>query len=362
MISQKPIFFFFLFLFFIKPFSASTQLLDSTGFKRTALPIVFYLPETSLGFGGSVYGTFRLNGEPQNTKPSSIIAGLSYTLKNQILFFLPYEIYKNNEDIRFKGELGYYRYVYNFFGLGPDSNFEDQEIYEVTYPRIIFNYSRAVSNKWKLGAGFKFDDFNMNHIEEGRLLETTQPIGVDGGTKSVLTLQAYTDTRDNTLSAYKGYYIEAIFQRGDNLFLSDFEYNRFELDARYFYEIKNDVILGTQFYLVNTQDSAPFFDIGYAGDAKHARGFPDRRFINFNIIATQAEVRYPIYKRVRGATFITNLLTPNTIAKPFENTPRWSVGTGIRFLLIPEDRTLLRLDVAYGADGFNFYLTANEAF
>lgn len=362
MSSTQRAFLLLIVIFLLKPITSNAQVLDSAGFKKTALPIVYYLPETSLGFGGSVYGTFRLNGEPKNTKPSSIIAGLSYTLKNQILFFLPYEIYKNNEDVRFKGELGYYRYVYNFFGLGPHSNYEDMEVYEVTYPRIIFNYSRAVTKNWKVGAGFKFDDFNMTHIEENKLLMTTRPIGVDGGTKSVVTLQAYIDKRDNTLSAYSGYYIEGIFQRSDNLIFSDFEYNRFELDARYFYEIQKDVIFGTQFYLINTQDTAPFFDIGYAGDAKHARGFPDRRYINSNIIATQVELRYPILWRLRGATFLTNLLTPNTISKPFQNSAHWSIGTGVRFMLIPEDRTLLRFDVAYGGDGLNFYLTANEAF
>lgn len=353
---------FFSILYLFKPSTIDAQLLDTAGFKKTALPIIFYLPETSLGFGGSVYGTFRLNGEPKNTKPSSIIGGASYTLKNQILFFLPYEIYKNNEDIRYKGEIGYYRYVYNYFGLGPDSKFEDKEIYNVTYPRVIFNYSREITQKWKLGMGFKFDEFNFTKIEEGRLLDTTRPVGINGGTKSVLTLQAYTDTRDNTLSAYSGYYIEGIFQRGDNLWFSDYEYNRFELDARYFHEIRNNVIFGMQFYMVNTQDTAPFFDIGYAGDAKHARGFPDRRFINYNIIATQAEIRYPLFWRLRGATFLTNLLTPTTISKPFEHSAHWSIGTGVRFMLIPEDRTLLRFDLAYGADGFKFYLTANEAF
>lgn len=353
---------FFALIFLSLPFLSKAQLLDSAGLKKTALPIVFFLPETSWGFGVSGLGTFRLNGESPNTKTSSVILGASYTLKDQILTFALYELYKKNEDVRIKGELGYYRYFYNFFGLGPNSNFEDLEDYEVTYPRVILNYSRAVSSKWKLGIGFKFDDFNITRIEEGGLLETTQPIGYNGGTKSVLTLQAFTDTRDNTLSAYKGYYIEGILQRGDDLYFSDFEYMRFELDARYFHPIKDDVILGGQFYLINTGEEAPFFDIGYAGDAKHARGFPDRRFINYNIIATQIELRYPLFWRLRGVAFATNLLAPNSITKPFGGTSQFAFGAGIRFMLIPEERTSLRIDIAKGPDGTNFYLTANEAF
>ena len=350
-------------LFFLILINKSTaQVLDSAGLKKTVLPIVYYLPETSLGFGASGMATFRLNGEPATSKSSSIILGASYTLKNQILFFLPYEIYKQNENIRFKGELGFYKYFYNFNGLGSNSNYNDLEVYEVTFPRLIFNYSRGVFSKWKLGVGFKFDNFDITHIEEEGLLATTKPIGFNGGRKSVLTLQAYTDTHDNTLSAYRGYYIEGILQRGDNLFFSDFEYFKFELDMRYYYPIKKDVIFGTQFYLVNSDKNTPFFDIGYAGDAKHARGFPDRRFINYNIIATQVELRYPLFWRIRGASFLTSLLAPDQISKPFANKAQWAIGTGIRFMLLPEERTSLRFDIARSSDGFNFYLIVNEAF
>jgi len=338
------------------------QLLDSAGFKKTALPIAFFLPETSFGFGVSGMGTFRLNGEPTESKTSSIILGASYTLKNQILFFLPYEIYKRNENIRVKGELGFYKYFYNYNGLGANSNYADLETYEVIFPRLVFTYSKAVTKKWKLGIGYKYDNFDITDTKDGGLLETDQPVGYQGGRKSSITLQAYTDTRDNTLSTYKGYYIEGILQRGDDLYFSDFDYFRFELDMRYFIPVKDNIILGGQFFLITSDQNTPFFDLGYGGDSKHARGYPDRRFINHNIIASQLEIRYPIFKRIRGATFISSLLVPDELFSPFANQANWAVGTGIRVILRPEDRTSIRLDIAKGADGYNYYFLVNEAF
>ena len=341
---------------------AQGQLLDSAGLNKTVLPIVFYSPETSLGFGGSGLGTFRLNGEPSESKTSSIILGFSYTLKNQILFFLPYEIYKRNEDIRIKGELGFYKYFYNFNGIGGRSRYADLETYEVIFPRLVFTYSKAISRKWKVGIGYKFDNFNITNIEENGILETQKPVGYRGGRKSTITLQAYTDTRDNTLSAYKGYYIEGVLQRGDDLYFSDFDYFRFELDMRYYQPIKSDIILGAQFYIITADENTPFFDLGYAGDSKHARGYPDRRYINHNIIASQIELRYPIFKRFRGATFLTTLLAPDKLSRPFDNSLNWSAGMGIRFLLRPEDRTSVRIDVAGSEDGILYYFLVNEAF
>ena len=341
---------------------AQGQLLDSAGLNKTVLPIVFYLPETSFGFGVSGMGTFRLDGESPSSKTSSIILGASYTLKNQILFFLPYEIYKKNEDIRIKGELGFYKYFYNYNGIGGNSNYSDLENYEVIFPRLVFTYSKAISKKWKIGIGYKFDNFNITNIKAGGLLDTEQPIGYKGGRKSSITLQAYTDTRDNTLSAYKGYYIEGILQRGDDLYFSDFDYFRFELDMRYYVPIKNDVIFGTQLFFLTADKNTPFFDLGYGGDAKIARGYPDRRFINHHIITTQAEIRYPIFRRLRGAAFLTTLLAPDSLSRPFENNVNWAAGLGIRIILRPEDRTSLRVDYTRGADGSNFYLLVNEAF
>ncbi len=361
---KRPHYLFLIPFLFLAAFTTDSkaQLLDTVGLNKTILPIIYYLPETSLGFGVSGMGTFRLNGESPKSKTSSIILGASYTLKNQILFFLPYEIYRNNEKIRYKGELGFYKYFYNFNGLGIDSDYADLEVYEVTFPRIIFNYSKAVTKKWKLGLGFKFDNFDITHRDPDGLLEATKPIGYLGGKKSTLMLLAYTDTRDNTLSAYSGYYVEGILQRGDDLYFSDFDFFRFEVDARYYYPIKNDHIIGAQFFMITTDSDTPFFELAYGGDAKHARGFPDRRFINQHIIATQIEYRYPLFWRLRGATFVTSLLVPDRLRAPFAQKGQWSIGTGIRFMLRPEDRTSLRFDIATSKDGPQYYLIVNEAF
>ncbi|WP_419211891.1 hypothetical protein ACNR9Q_14240 [Maribacter sp. X9] len=59
---------------------------DSTkNLKITAFPVVFYLPETGLGYGGLGLSTFRLPGEVKETRPSSIQLGITLTTKKQFL-------------------------------------------------------------------------------------------------------------------------------------------------------------------------------------------------------------------------------------------------------------------------------------
>ncbi len=355
-----------LILQFILSISLKGQVEDSVStevkLKKTIFPIAFYLPETSLGFGVSAIGTFRLKNEPIQSKISSVIVGLSYTLKNQILIFVPFEIYKNNEQIRFKGELGFYKYFYNYHGVGSDTNADDLENYDVIYPRIIFSYSRAVSKLWRVGLGYRFDYFNITKIEPAGLLDTNRPIGVDGGRKSVLMLLNYLDTRDNVYAPYKGFYVEAIVHGADRLTLSDYNYFRFDLDMRYYKEVRKDWVLATQFYLVTATDTAPFFDLPYIGESKYARGFRDRRFIGQHLISTQVAVRFPLFWRLRGTVFANSSWLPDRINRSFANAAKLSYGLGLRFLLRPEERTSFRVDVANSKEGFNFYLTLNEAF
>ncbi len=47
------------------------KVIDSTkNFRLAVLPVVFYLPETGLGYGALALGTFRFKGESKETRPS----------------------------------------------------------------------------------------------------------------------------------------------------------------------------------------------------------------------------------------------------------------------------------------------------
>lgn len=107
--------------------------------KISAFPVAFYTPETAFGFGGLGIGNFWLKGgEDKETRPSSIQLGASYTTKSQVLIYAPFEFYKHDERWRLLGEVGFYKYFYNFYGVGIDAMEEDEETYEVTFPRFAY--------------------------------------------------------------------------------------------------------------------------------------------------------------------------------------------------------------------------------
>ena len=334
---------------------------DTAGIKNTILPIVFFLPETGLAFGVTGITTFRFHGELYDSRPSQFIYSAAYTLKNQFLFYIPYELYKNNGRERYQGEVGFYKYFYNYYGIGNSSEQDQLENYDVLFPRIDFSYARSDIKDVYAGIGFKYDHFDITRIDSEGLLETLEPIGYKGGQKLNMLLSLTYDNRDNIISSSKGVFAELIYQRSLEFLLSDFGYQKYTLDVRGYVPIQNKFILASQLYAATASGGAPFFDLPYIGTPTIARGYSDRRYINPHIWSFQTELRYPIVGRLSGASFISSSIVPSEMLYLDDASPRWSYGLGIRYEFDRAEKTRFRLDLAYG-DTFNFYLTANEAF
>ena len=95
---------------------------DSTDTQLFALPVIFNSPETRLGFGALVSLTHRFNALDTISPPSNIQVAGAYTQNQQLLFYLPYQVYWNQRKWTARGELGYYRYTYLYFGVGDEDD------------------------------------------------------------------------------------------------------------------------------------------------------------------------------------------------------------------------------------------------
>jgi len=346
----------------------STQLLlgqnqDVTSTNRTLVPVIFYLPETSLGFGGMVISNIKFLNHEEGTRPSQFIFSNAYTLKKQFLLFAPFEFYSNKNLYRIKGELGYYHYFYNYFGIGRSSRFENLETYNVRFPRLNIDISRMVLDKFYLGAGLAFDAYNITAIEEGGLLMTDRPIGYQGGRKSNGYLLAAFDSRDNINAPSNGYYLETSILRSLSSPLSDFRYTKWVMDLRSYSTLWNKWVMASQIFVAVASENTPFFDLPYLSTPILARGLNDRRYLSSRIAATQNEFRFRLKNRFHAATFLSlNFLLDQNWDLFQEETLVITYGIGLRYEIQPETRTRLRLDFALGDGSFNFYFTVNEAF
>lgn len=335
---------------------------DSTkNFQLTALPVLFYLPETGLGYGGLGLSTFRLKGESAETRPSTVQLGITFTSKKQLLFFMPYEIYSDNEKWRFIGELGYYQYFYNFYGRGINANEEDLETYDADFPRFRFSALRQIFPSISVGLGYEFDGYNVVNVAEGGVLDISDEIGKTGGTVSNIGLIAFYDQRDNIFFPTKGLFIQASAFTSAKFLGSEFSYQKIELDVRYYQKLKGNHILAGNVFLGTRSKNAPFLDLNSLG-TKRTRGHNNRRYQDNVELSAVLEYRFPIKGRFGGALFGSTGTVSPTLGATFNTTYRNAIGTGLRYIVNKKEGTRLRVDYAVSSEGGQFYFTINEAF
>lgn len=330
----------------------------SDDFSVSAFPLVFYLPETSLAFGGAGITVFNI-GKEKTWRKSQVQLGVAYSLKKQILIFAPYELYFKQK-WKLNGELGYYKYFYNYYGIGINSNEENLEFYDANFPRFLGTLSYRIKKTFLIGLQYRFDYFDIP--KKDSLLMKDNPIGIDGGVVSSIGTTATFDNRDDIFYPRKGILATFTAESSGAFTGSPFRYSLIQFDFTYYLTLKKKHTIATNIYTGTTVGESPFFSYYYLSSGKKARGYNDRRFIDKNIGLAQFEYRFPIYKRFRGAAFSSIGTVAGAYGDIFTNAYKFSYGAGLRYQLSKKQMSHLRFDVANGNEGVQFYITIGEAF
>lgn len=347
------------------------------------LPLIFYTPETSWAFGlGGTY-SFRFKDEPETSRPSQFVTGLSYTLENQILSYLSFQLFKNDEQYKIYGEIGYYRYFFYFYGVGNDEDVifdaendrftAHREAYEVNFPRVKLNALREVYPNLYVGLQGWYDNQNFVGVDDtsglGRLTDGTLT-GSNGGVISQLGTVVNYDDRNNVFYPTKGHLIEMLATFNSTALGSDFNFQRYAFDAAKYITFKDKhtfALHATGDFIVG---DPPFFQLAELGGTKRMRGYFQGRYRDNNAIIIQAEYRVPILQntiksgffkdRFKIAVFGSLGNVAPTIGEFDISNTRYAYGAGLRFRLTDAGINL-RLDYGRTAQGGNFYVTFNEA-
>ncbi|SFR48330.1 Surface antigen [Robiginitalea myxolifaciens] len=342
--------------------SNSTSSQDSiANLELDVLPVVVYSPETGVIFGGIGVGTFRFNSESKDSFPSAVQLAAGYTTKNQILFWAPYELYWDDAKWRLFGELGYYKYVYNFYGIGIDSREQDLETYEVSFPRVRINGLRELFPGFLAGIGFEFDAFYNLEAAENGTLANAEVLGKEGGIISNLGVLAVYDSRDNIFQPTRGFFIQAGAFRSLELLGSEFTFSKFNVDARYYQRLKGQHILAGNIFIANSGEGTPFLSMNNLG-TNRSRGFDNRRFLDNGELNFALEYRFPIFRRFGGVVFGSSGTVAPTFSDLFNSKFRNAGGVGLRYVLNQKDGIRVRLDYGWTREGGNLYFTVREAF
>jgi outer membrane protein assembly factor BamA len=358
-----------LLLFCCWSISLSGQNTDSLTQDRKAsifgLPIVYVTPETSWAFGlAGIYSLYTDRRAPvSGTRPTQLQLAFAYTLKKQILFYLPYEVFTAGNKYRFNGEIGFYRYTYFYYGIGNGAINYPGELFGISFIRTRINALRKTAGPFYLGLRYWMEKFTIDEVAENGLLTDPSIAGSKGGLVSGIGPMFQLDSRDNLFFPRKGALVEAAFLLNGALTGSDYAYTKFSLNASKYWEPVPNTVLALNTYLEFNKGTIPFNQLALLGGGKKLRGYYEGRYRDNHLLIFQGEWRFPVWKRFKGTIFGGTGLVADKIRHFSTQDIRPAYGLGLRYLALKKQQIHVRLDIAWGEkENSGFYLTIGEAF
>lgn len=338
---------------------------DSTAAQQRsffAIPIVYLTPETSWAFGAAAVYTFRPDGPRDTLRPSQIQLGVAYTLREQLLLYVPFQLFFKQERYSLFGEAGYYRYSYFYYGIGNRFADYDGELYGVDFPRIRVNALYKFAPAQYAGLRYWYEDFQLTEVVEGGLLADAATPGTQKSITSMLGAVYIYDDRDNVFYTRQGRYAELAVAANTRRLGGNFEHQKLSMDLRRFWPLGQRSVLALNVYAELTYGEAAFNQLSQLGGPKRMRGYYEGRFRDMHLAIVQGEYRFPLFWRLGGAVFGSCGLVGSPAAEVQAEHLRYTVGAGLRVQLLKKENLNLRIDAGVGKNTSGIYVTVGEAF
>ncbi|MGD1890054.1 MAG: BamA/TamA family outer membrane protein [Cyclobacteriaceae bacterium] len=335
--------------------------------KFIAYPVLAFTPETSWEFGASALYVYNSRNDLTN-RLSELYAFSFVTLENQYGLWVDHAIYTDKNKYFFLGKFRLQQFPLLYHGIGINTPSEPIARIDGFSLTLRERLLREVTKNLYAGLELDFNYSSSVEISE-QTSDFIRPPGVAGFTNFGLGLGLVYDQRYNVLNPRRGFFVEGGFLHYDENLGSDYSFQSYFLDFRYYQPTFENQILAYQM-LMNTVSSVngsevPFNQLSLMGGESLMRGYYLGRYRDNTLVATQAEYRFlpfPFSKRFGGTIFGgLGALGPSMVDLKLDQV-KASGGVGIRFLLFPGKDIYTRFDVAFTNEGSGYYLFIGEAF
>lgn len=329
-----------------------------------AIPIVIRTPETSWAFGASATATFNTSFRSDSlTRTSNIQLHGLYSLRNQNIQGLDATVYFPKEKYILQFNSSHSFFPDRFWGIGQGSQDSDMEEYSFNQLSFLPHVKRKVKNGFFIGLLSEYQALlNLEYSPGGKFdslaIDGKSPYHIFG-----LGLSVSYDTRNAAFWPTKGLYFQSYFLDYDNHIGSNFNFQKWVTDIRYFKRVYKNHVLAFQGYNYSTFGDTPFRSLGMLGGSDNLRGFYQGRYTDKSFFSGILEYRAPIWSRFSACAFIGGGEVYHDLTSIKLSAMHFSFGGGIRFAVNKKERLNMRIDYGY-SNRYNhgFYFTIAEAF
>ena len=238
-------------------------------------PAVGYTPETNLQLGAVAFMVYKnpKRSDGEFYRPTSISPYVIYTLNNQLLTAIDFDIYFNN-GLKLNTNLRYYNFTDFFYGIGNDNSIDDEETYTDRYVRLEGRILKPLNGKFFYGIRYYFQNNKISELDPDGVLANDDILGTGGGWTNGIGPAVLFDTRNSTLYPTQGTFIRAEMTFHGNALGSDYTFGHYLLDIRKFYKIKSDknVIAWQAYGEFTSEKDIPFYRLPRIGGDTRLRG------------------------------------------------------------------------------------------
>lgn len=317
------------------------------------LPVVFYLPETSLAFGAT--GALHLVRTDRET--SSVQPSVVYTLERQSYAEIIYQLF-DSERTAIAGSIRAAHFPYQFYGIGALAREDAEERFTSRYAELLVAREWQVSKGLRLGPKLHARAEEVVEVEASGLLAASSAPSADYRAAGLGATLTY-DDRDDLFWPTRGTLVEAwALAYAAN---AERTFARGSLAARRFVPLGGGHTVGIHARVDAAGGDVPFTLLPRVGGASGLRGYYEGRWRDRFLWSTQSEWRFPIAWRLRGTVFGGVAGVAPSLARIDDTRARPAGGLGLR-MRVTSTGLNVRADVALGEDGPFTYLTIGEAF
>lgn len=338
---------------------------DSTNqkmFDWFAYPFVFYTPETNFAFGAGGIVYFRTS-QLKNTRPSKVTSSAYYSINHQYLVSITPSVYFNQNKDEISAVIFFENSIDEFYGIGSSTPDISEPQYRYNNLSLNFKIKHEIFDNLKFTLSYNFMSFNVADTKNNPFLNSGEIYGSDGGITSGVGLGISYDTRDNVFYPLNGYFMEF-----DNVYFvdefgSDYDFNQYVFDLRYYNSLtKDDNVLAIQGYIASARGNPPFYALPKLGGQYRMRGYFEGRYRDKNYWMAQIEYRKELFGRISGTLFLGVGDVGEKLSHFRFKNLKYSIGGGVRFTIDKAEKINVRADIGFGKNTSGFYFGIEEAF
>jgi hypothetical protein len=372
----------------------------------SVIPSVGYTPQNGFVFGVTSLAGIYL-GDPRTTTISNVALVALYTSKSQVIVQSRNVAMLADNAWQLQGDYRFFITNQPTYGLGSgrpsefgvsvggqgmaaavrgaqDMDFNLVRFHQAVLKRIKGAFYAGAS--YRLDRYYAIDDHELDLAAAPPVVTSHWAYGEQFGFSkgaygaSGVTAELIYDSRDSTISAYRGWYLNGSFRLYPEALGSTQDATLVHGEVRTYLGLSDDVPRNVlAFWLLGegvTSGRLPYLalpSIGWDFGNRSGRGYVQGRFRGDAEVYAEAEWRFRITRDgFLGGTVFANA---SSFARPaidvagysegrehLFSTVRPAGGVGLRFMMNREARNAVTLDLAAGQDSFGVYFGAGEVF